>query len=278
MVRKYINTDDLIAYYESGMPCQEIANIFGCCWATLRRRLDKLGIPDRRRITIDTDEVISLFQSDMSVKAISKKLGCDTGFVRRTLTKHGIATRTRSEAMFLRMSKTTEEERIRLTTNAHNAVRGSKRSFEDLCKRSKGVERTLPNVSRTEVILKNWIEERGFSITQQKSVGIYNIDIAFNKFPIAVEVYAAGWHASGSRIASHEERTKYLLDSGYTVIIVAVDARRHPLEIGAVEYIIAIIQQMSSSKSPISKYHVIWGNGDTCTRFKIDFENTAIIP
>jgi hypothetical protein len=114
------------------------------------------------------------------------------------------------------------------------------------------------------------LQERGFSVTPQKAIGIYNVDIAVNGTPVIVEIFGGGWHCSGHHLARHRERFDYLLNSGYFPIIVWVNGTRSPLESGAADYIIACIQDIRGTKPVWSKEKMIRGNGDAFSTYRID--------
>lgn len=180
--------------------------------------------------------------------------------------------------MYLRMSQTSPEERIRLTDAAHAAVRGVRQTDEHRCKIAVNRETSHQWVSRTETILVEMLNERGIACTQQKAIGRYNVDIALDEFPIIVEIYGGGWHAYGRHAARYPERTKYLLDCGLDVIIIWVDAKVYPLESGAADYIVSVLDKLGSQKPARGKEHMIRGNGQSTSIGQRKFNNLPVIP
>ena len=222
------------------------------------------------RLHFDVFDLIERHKSGESIKKIAE----DTGIARKTITNRmisvGFQPRTQSESMYVRMANTTAEERARLTAAAHEAVKGRKCSINERVKRAITKQCKGGFDSRTEEILAHMLQERGFSVTPQKAIGIYNVDIAVNGTPVIVEIFGGGWHTSGNHLARHRKRFDYLLNSGYFPIIVWVDGTRFPLESGAADYIIACIQDIRGTKPVWSKEKMIRGNGDAFSTYRID--------
>lgn len=232
-----------------------------------------------KRIDFDVFDLINRHNSGESIKKISE----DTGIARITITRRmqsvGFNPRNRSESMFTRMADTTPEERARLTDAAHKAAKGRTQTFDEKVKRAITKERKGGFDSRVEELLAGCIEDRGFSVTPQKAIGIYNVDIAINETPVVVEVFGGSWHASGRHIARHRQRFDYLLDCGYYPIIVWVDGVKFPLEAGATDYIVSCIQEVSRTKTVWSEEKMIRGDGNTVSVYRIDNNYlTGVVP
>lgn len=225
--------------------------------------------------SLDRDALVERYIAGESEKALSDIFGISRPTIARELIKRNIKRRSMSDSIKLAFSKTTPEFRMKMTEKAHNAVRGSKRSFDDLAKRAKGVEKCPGNVSPAETDLANMLTNSGFNVTQQKAAGIYNIDISIDKFSIAVEIFDGGWHLYGSHFTRFFERTKYLLDSGWSVIIVWLRAdqpksytKGWPLTTGARDYIFSFCDLASLNPAFVSQYRVINGYGKLLTGHK----------
>ena len=76
-------------------------------------------------------------------------------------------------------------------------------------------------------------QNQGVGVIYQKAIGPYNADLAIGT--VAVEVLGGQWH----RIKHHGKRLRYILDAGWDVIYIWVDAKHFPLGPGAAEYVIA---------------------------------------
>jgi len=286
MVRDDIDFDYLAQLYQSGMSSAELGKRFNIKPDTIINRFKKMGIPIRgkieaarnRRKKIDIAELTRLYYAGMSVKTLGKYFDCDSRMIRIMLSENGVTIRNRSGAMYVRMANTTLEDRIRLTTSAHTAVRGKRQTEEHREKIAATRERRKTFVSRSEEILKEMLSVRGISSTLQKAFGVYNVDIALDEFPVVVEINGGGWHAYGQHASRYAERTKYLLNCGMDVIIVWVDGKTSPLETGAADYIISTARKLSGEKTIRGKEHMIRGNGQSTSIGQRKFNNLPIIP
>lgn len=211
-------------------------------------------------VSIDLDDLARLYKSGYSVNRLAQHFGTTRTPIVKRLNDMGIVQRGRSESMYLRMSQTSGKERARLASAAHDAVRGMRRTDEDLCKRAKGKEINLSHSTRSEAIVLDLLHLCGLNCTPQKAVGKYNIDIAVNEPPIAVEIFGGSWHASGKHATRYVQRTKYLLDRGWHCVFIWV-SRKTPLEAGAAAYIVALAEKIRSGESLRCEEHMILGNG-----------------
>lgn len=211
-----------------------------------------------RKIPIDMDDLVRRYDGGESEQALAKSLGVDRGTIRARLLEAGAQIRGRGDANRLRMSRTTAEERARFTTAAHDAVRGSTRSFDDLATRARGIEQrgaTWTNASPAEIQFADMLRDAGLDVINQKAVGPYNVDVATGT--VAVEILGGSWHRS----KSHRERLRYILDAGWDVVYIWVDGRRYPLTRVAAEYVIAHRQFRDRHPAVPRCYRVIRGSG-----------------
>lgn len=268
MVRLDLDIDDILRGYLSGETIRAIANRVGCDPSVISFRLQEAGARERGtniwNMSLDDGEIVRLYNSGMSVKALAAKFGVSRNVIDRRLKRANIIPRGRSESMFVRMSQTSPEERMRLTAFAHDAKRGVPEPFDRRCQIAATRERTLSGSTPAEVDFCNSLIDRGFKCILQKAVGSYNIDIAIIEPPIAVEIFGGGWHHSGRHAARYRKRIEYLIDCGYTPIIIWV-GKNWPLGIGAIEYIIALSQKLSSGEADGREEHVIRGDGYLCS-------------
>ncbi|MDR4491773.1 MAG: hypothetical protein R2685_12855 [Candidatus Nitrosocosmicus sp.] len=217
-----------------------------------------------KRIDVNVSNLIDLYNFGKSVKALSEIFEVSRDVITRRLKEVGIMPRNRSESMFLRMSQTSAEERISLTQKAHETVRGSHRSFKELCNRAKSIERSYKRfVTETELLCAELIRSHlpNIAIVHQKAIGPYNVDLALPEHNIAVEVFGGGWHGSGRHFSRFRERINYLSDSGWFIIVIWVDGRNSPLGNSAVGFVISCVDKVSNGEAFVDKYRMIWGNG-----------------
>jgi hypothetical protein len=102
-------------------------------------------------------------------------------------------------------------------------------------------------------------------IAHQRACGPYNIDLLAGE-TIAVEVYGGGWHANGRHAARHGERTRYLLDRGFDVVIVWVEKKYGRAWVGALKHVVADLERSDRTPSAVREYRVIRRRGEILTR------------
>jgi len=231
------------------------------------------------KLDFDVFDLIDRHKSGESIKKLSE----ETGITRKTITQRmvsvGFVPRTRSEAMFVRMANTPAEERARLTSAAHEACKGREQSIDEKVKRAITKESKGRFDSRVEEVLAQMLCDRGFTVTPQKAIGIYNVDLAVDGTAVIVEGFGGGWHSSGKHLLRHRQRFDYLLNLGYFPIIVWINGIRSPLESGAADYIVSRIEEVCGTETMWSHEQMIRGNGDIISSYRIDNNDlTGIIP
>jgi len=259
------NIDDLIQRYLAGESVDELARKNDISVQSIYRRFKKNGIPLRGpRLDIpNIDAYISRYLAGESENALSRELGVAREVLRRRLIENGVTPRSRSRGMTARWALATPEDKSAMLTNAHIASTGRKATVAERISQAITREKNLSNADISEHILSEFLAALEYTVTLQKAVGIYNLDIALNEFPLAVECFGGGWHSSSRHLARFHERTKYLLDSGWHILIVWIDSRRYPLSVGCAQYIHSLIQELSSNPPVRCQYRVILGNGET---------------
>jgi very-short-patch-repair endonuclease len=215
-----------------------------------KTRREKLNLPDK--------EIAERFLAGESVKALAESYGVSRGPIAVRLKHQGIEPRSQSEAMKLRMSRMTPEERLALAAPSHRAAR-RKHTEEERAKMALSRERNRTHVSPGEEMLEAWLAERGIVATPQKAVGRYNIDLAVGT--IAVEIFGGGWHGYGHHKATSLKRFRYLLDRGWTVVVVWLNAVRFPLTPAVADYLVTFVEQARRDPSLRGQYRVIRGDG-----------------
>jgi len=131
-------------------------------------------------------------------------------------------------------------------------------------------------MTRTEQLLCEWLAHENVKCTPQKAVGPYNVDVALDEFPIAVEIFGGHWHSYGRHATRFRKRFDYLLNAGWLPVIIWV-TRNHPLEIGAAKYIISLTKKLRSGKALIRKEQMIHGGGQPCAIGKNKLDSVAIV-
>ncbi len=259
-----------IRLYRGGLSLQETAAQLGVSWYVVFAALKRAGVPRRdnsgpklkRRTAVpDESALVGRYLSGVSEKQLAHDCGVGRFVIRRILTAHGVACRNRSQGMYTRMEQLSPTGRAELTEAAHAAARGRIISDAEQHRHAIGRARALSHVVPVESELAEWLRADGMDVSQQFAVGAYNLDIAVHTPAIAVEVFGGNWHASGHHAMRHPKRTKYLLDLGWSVVIVWVDGRRYPLRPAVSQYIIALVDELRHNPPARGQYRVILGDG-----------------
>jgi len=287
MPRKFLDpyVNNFIKCYQSGMSMNEIAKQFGVNPEAIRKRFIKRGIPRRsiseaqrlawaKKRCFDIDEAIRLYESGSLYIDIARKFGVHWNSVRSALIRRGVKSRSISEVQKIKISRLSKEEIARQTKAAHDAVRGMRRTMEDLCKRAKGKEIKQSHATRIERICAQMLWKEGFACVLQKAIGPYNVDIAITEPPITVDIFGGNWHASGRHAARFRKRFDYILDQNWLPVIIWV-IRDYPLEIRAIEYIVSLAEKIRGGETIGRQEHMIRGNGEPTTIGENNFNNRS---
>ncbi len=277
---EFPDTDDLIRRYQSGESVYKLATEKGVTDKVIVRVLRTAGVYEDRtgdRVVLGDSDIVARYLAGESEKAIADATGVNRWTIRRRLLRSNVPIRGRSEAEALKWSFMSEQERQQQVSAAHDAVRGVPVPYSRKIKAAKGRERSQSHAVATEKILAKMLAERGLPSVLQKAVDIYNIDIAIDIPPIAVEIFGGNWHASGDHAVRFFERTKYFLDSGWNMVIVWVDGRRYPVGIECADYIAAFAQELGRNIPARRQYRVILGNGQDAPTTDSYFNSPAVI-
>jgi len=231
----------------------------------------------KRIILVDADSIASRYSAGESELSLSRSAGVSRAVIRRHLVEKCVPLRNQSESESVKWSRMTEAQRRSQVAPAHIAARGRVVTATEKSRRSSTHERTGSRSSPLEQRFVELLAVSGVAFTQQKSVGPYNLDFAVKELPIAVEIFGGNWHASGRHLASHPERCKYLLDNGWSIIIIWVDSRTDPLTVKAAEYVAAFVEQSRRDPSLVSQYRVILGGGQDAPVRKSYLNTRSII-
>jgi hypothetical protein len=244
--------------------CPKLAKQFGVSGNVIRRHLKAAGVPlIGNRLVFDESLALELYHQGTSVKAIAEQLNIQRANVTALLHKHGITPRGRSDAMFLRMAQTTAEDRQRLTEAAHAATRGRPQPKDRCIRMAEGRERTKSHASVDAIMLAGAVASFGFPVTVEKAFGTYNLDIAFDELPIAVEIQGGHWHSYGRHGARIRERREYILSSGWHLIEIWRFSSRRSRSVEPMAYhLVALAESLSLDPSGRGEHRMIDGNGE----------------
>ena len=258
-----INTDDLIRLYNEGASIRTMRKHFRCRDRIIASELKALGLKtDRRKKSVDIERVVDLWNKGFNKTVIAEQLGVSQTTITNRLKERGVLPQDRRMATKTRMTRCSLEERRALCKHAQDAVRGSRKTHADLCKRAKTKAAIGKPGSIEESRLGNMLESFGLDIVYQAAIDKYNVDILIGD-SIVVEV--SGRPKKGPNAERIPKRIKLLLDSGFTLVLVWSNTKWHPVTINAAEYIVSLFKLASSNPSLRGKYWVIWGDGKVMT-------------
>lgn len=287
------NFENAIAAYVAGESIETAMARFHVGYKTLRDMLRDRGIlrdktaryalaterasaANRRNTGIPDEEIVRRYLAGESENVLADAYGVSRGAIRSRLRIAGVAIRGVTEANRLMMAALSPEEIKRRMKRVHEAARGKKHSLALRSKIAKTRERNQTNVSPAELLLGEWLKQRGLDSTPQQAVGPYNLDLG--AYPIAVEIFGGGWHQIRDTPEHFANRTRYLLDQGWSLIIVWVNGRKWPLRPQAADYVAAFHQLASSDPSLRGQYRVIWGDGKEVPPACLNLDNLTVIP
>lgn len=226
------------------------------------------------KITIpNLDNLLERYIAGESENQISKDAGINRWTFRQRLIKAGIVPRNQSQSEASKWSRMDRGQRIHQVNAAHKASIGRKVSFDELCLRAKSREGKIypRTTSQEELIVGQWLTDAGLNIIHNFAVGPYSCDLGASS--ITVEIWGGGWHAKTIDV----KRTKYILDSGYSTLIINIDRKRFPLSRAVTQYVISLLQETSSDPTGRRQYWMIRGDGELIFK-RFNSDNISLIP
>lgn len=221
---------------------------------------------------LDLDHIRESYLAGESEKSIANRLGVGRAAIRRRLIAQGIAPRGRSEAMFVRMSRTDPDERGRLVAAAHVARRGAGVSLSEAHNKALARQMSGAKVGAGELLIADRLRELGHASVGQLAVGPYNLDLAVH--PVAVEVHIDGSYPLNHGNRGH--RLEYLLDAGWHVVYIWI-TQRYFLTDDGIRELAAFIERAKSAPPTIRQYGVIRGSGEHVAFGSRYFDNVAFV-
>jgi len=224
----------------------------------------------------NVDDIKRRYLAGETLNSIAKSFNCTRTPIIRRLLASGVVLRSGSEVRNnMWKNITSPADRARIISAAQDAVRGKRQSREHRVKIAKTCEIRQIGITRGEQILSDLLRARGLTVTQQKAVGVYNVDVAIHEGPLAVEIFGGSWHNSGRHAARFRKRCDHLVNEGWIPVIIWATAH-FPLEQAAVEYLVSLSERVCSGESVWRQEHVIRGDGHNAT-FKHNLKNGAVI-
>jgi transposase-like protein len=249
--------DHAFALYKAGKSVSESAAAVGIGTTTLHRKLREAGLFENRRLLSAPPNLAEDFLGGESVKALATRHGISRRAIYRMLREQGVDGRDRSTAMTIRWQRATPEQRKAMLATAHEATRRPQ-TAEHRIRIAAGKEgRPL---SADEVVLADFMRDRGYTVELGVPCGKYNLDLLLAG-TVAVEIFGGGWHSNGRHRDRFAERSRYILDSGYSLAIVWADKGRYPLSVACAQHLDTLVQITRGNPSIRRQHWVIRGDG-----------------
>lgn len=223
------------------------------------------------------DDLIRRYQVGESELKLAREFSVSRNVIRRRLIQAGITPRNSSQANIVSMGLMTPEQRQSRAAASHLATKGRYQTIRERTQRAKTRQIRKLGTSVIEDIFTNSLTDKGLNVTQQKAIGMYNVDIAIESTRIAVEIFGGNWHSSPHHTNLLRKRLPYILNHGWHLVIIWVDSRNHPLTIQATDYILSFMQELSLNKTIGSQYRMIWGDGKPMAIDSSHFKGFAFI-
>lgn len=274
--RTPVDTNDIVKRYELGESVKQISTALNVSDKVIRSRMKDLGLATRlRRLTGDeVEQIVARYQAGESQGDLAKAFDTPQATIWYWIDKRG-AQISRSEAERRKWAKMTPQQRADQVSAAHEAVRGMVRTDEDLFARALTRERIQSHGTDEERMMVAWLSDRGIESVPQKAIGKYNIDVA--AAPVAVELFGGGWHSHGLRGSRLPERTRYIADQGWNLLIIWTH-KVHPLSVVVADEMVSYIQRSRSDPTFRRQYRVIWGDGKVIAAGSVDDDELTLIP
>lgn len=238
-----------------------------------------------RRIEIpDLDNIIERYKSGVPLFRLSKETGYTRTVLHRRLKEAGVEIRSYSDGQTSRWRDLKSPEHIQKTLGAAWAAR---RGNTDPDERKAARARTRFSKQmfrfRDEDRIATFLELTEFPVSQQFPVGPYNLDLALDRFSIAIEIVfaTASDYNTPREGRPFKERLKYLLDRNWFVIqLIATGSHKNRgISLRTVGHdLIAWLELACWNKSLLGHHWVIWGHGDPPPRSKYDFGENPLVP
>lgn len=223
----------------------------------------------------NTQDLVRRYQSGTSVNKLSDTFGVARHAVARVLREQGLEIRGQSEAERVKWSHMTAKQRRLQVKAANDAMRGSKRTLGELCRRAVTNSRSMRYVGRYERELAQMLADAGEVPTLQMPVGPYLPDIVLKERFVAVEVESGNGQNCTSR---YRQRMDYLLDRGLSVLIFYCPGRPVRDLAPIRDQVVAFADAVRRNKSPRGKYGMVRRDGQPTTSKCFNLDGLARVP
>ena len=209
----------------------------------------------RLRNRLSYDDVVRDYLAGQSMCEVGRRYGFCASSVMNILRRRGITARPA------------------VSERTWSARRGSRDKLSTLLARARTRQARLVGSSKLEDRFAILLDALHVSYTRQLAVYKYNLDFAFSEAPVAVEIRGGSYDfARHSQLA---ERTKYLVDEGWTIISLHAPGIRVLAQ--AAEYCVALANRLRWQPPAAGQHRMIWGQHQLCAALREEFPDRACI-
>lgn len=109
-------------------------------------------------------------------------------------------------------------QRAALMTKATDAIRGSKRTHYDLCKRAR-TKQDRAKLSKDETAILAALHAANLRPIPEYAIDKFNVDFAFPDERLAVEYNGGNWHNTPKKRSEDDAKALYLRANGWNVLV-----------------------------------------------------------
>jgi hypothetical protein len=229
-VKVHLDVDDLIRQHVAGALVKSLAAASGCDPKTVLAAFRRAGFKpitanqrasQRVADAIDVPAALAMHAQGVSVLQIANHFGVARAPIVKVLRKEGVHIRGRSEAETLKWQaiKAAPGGVERQCAAAWEGARKTP-TTEVVARRAIGHQRNVTRVGRHERELAQALHRYGVTVTPQRAVHTYNLDLAADVDCVAVEILTSG--TSKAHAARHRKKAEDLIDRGWAVVWVLV--------------------------------------------------------
>lgn len=239
LVVKIANLDDLIQRYVAGESIQSLAKIAGVSTPTMTRRIQDAGHRIRTR-----GEGIRLWW-----KAASP----------RDRERHAALCAAGQAAM-----DPARRQEIREAVGRKRRGTSNPKTVEHGRREAVSKQNNLSFVRGYEMDVAAALFSRGFAVTPQRALGVYNIDLALEKESVAVEIQRKSWNTAGPEF---RKRTEQILNAGWCLCFVIGYAGKNTVDPAFVaDNVSALAEACRRDETLRGQYWVVGCNADVRPR------------
>lgn len=214
------------------------------------------------------EPVKQMHQDGISVLKMASVLGVSRPTIVRCIKELGLDIRGGSEANKIRFAKCSRDYIQKLTKKAHDAVRGKKRTCEELVYRAIIHQFNPDRFGKLEKFAHSRLCGMGFNAIHQRPCYVYNLDVGVG--PVAVEIH----NATGNpmMVPRLRKRIIQLAHLGIATIYIKVfDAET--ISSSAFDYVATFIDEFSAHPTGRCEYRVIHSDGYLESRDSFDLND-----